>query len=85
MSKTISIVLIVLAAFSILVAGVLLNPKYAYPVRNNIDQTDTYVKWDLYCYREYMRGYTTKTYIGTYKIYGTDQVGTRVEYTNCSE
>ena len=85
MPKKLLAAIIVLGAFTILIAGQLMAPKYTYTVRKNIDQTDTYVKWDLYCYREYMRGHTTETYMGTYKIYDIDQVGTRVEYTNCTE
>ncbi len=58
------------------------KPKYVYAVRENVNFTDKFSEWDLWCWKEMPNHKINKSYLGHFKIYDST-IGERVETTLC--
>lgn len=59
--------------------------KYFYTVRENIDQGQNSVSWDLYCWHEYSNHKTIKKFVEHNTMTGTNVIPDKVETSLCKQ
>lgn len=69
----------------LLIVVIAMNPrvKTAYVVREKITTSGNSVSWQLWCWKDWDNGKTTKKYLGDQTLIGTTAVADKIELSNC--